>query len=80
MPRPVDVAALVEGVRAGRRADVSRAITLVESSRAEHRSAARELLTAPGRHVERPPATRVGISGRPGRRQVHLHRERSAPG
>ena len=45
MPRPVDVAALVEGVRAGRRADVSRAITLVESSRPDHRGAARELLT-----------------------------------
>ena len=39
MARPVDVAALVEGVRAGRRADVSRAITLVESSRTEHRAA-----------------------------------------
>ena len=45
MSRPVDVAALVEGIRSGRRADVSRAITLVESSRAEHRGAARELLT-----------------------------------
>lgn len=77
MPRPareVDVAALVEGVRSGRRADVSRAITLVESSRAEHRAAARELLTElaeplveQGRSpVTRPPATRVGISGVPG--------------
>jgi LAO/AO transport system kinase len=76
MARPVDVAALVEGVRAGRRADVSRAITLVESSRAEHRAAARELLTelakpslveegAPA-PVTRPLATRVGISGVPG--------------
>lgn len=76
MARPVDVAALVEGVRAGRRADVSRAITLVESSRAEHRAAARELLTelakpslveegAPA-PVTRPLVTRVGISGVPG--------------
>ena len=63
--RQVDVAALVEGIRSGRRADVSRAITLVESSRAEHRTAARELLTALA-EVERPPATRVGISGVPG--------------
>ncbi len=62
---PVDVAALVEGVRSGRRADVSRAITLVESSRAEHRGAARELLTGLA-SLDLPPATRVGISGVPG--------------
>ena len=55
---------LVGGVVAGRRAAVSRAITLVESSRAEHRAQARELLAAlpaPGE-----PAVRVGISGVPG--------------
>ncbi|RYB93174.1 methylmalonyl Co-A mutase-associated GTPase MeaB [Nocardioides oleivorans] len=63
--REVDVAALVEGVRSGWRADVSRAITLVESSRAEHRVAARELLTSLATD-ELPPATRVGISGVPG--------------
>ena len=40
-----DVAALLEGVRAGKRASVSRAITLVESQRADHRAAARQLLT-----------------------------------
>ena len=58
----VDVDALVEGVIAGQRAAVSRAITLVESSKAEHRAAARELLT------RLPPgdAVRVGISGVPG--------------
>ena len=65
MLRPVDVPALIEGVVAGRRADVSRAITLVESSRAEHRAAARDLLTGLA-GLERPPATRVGISGVPG--------------
>ncbi|UFN43969.1 methylmalonyl Co-A mutase-associated GTPase MeaB [Nocardioides okcheonensis] len=65
MPRPVDVDALVAGVRDGQRAAVSRAITVVESSRAEHRLAARELLTALA-EVERPPAVRVGISGVPG--------------
>jgi LAO/AO transport system kinase len=64
----VDVAALVDGVRAGKRASVSRAITLVESSRPDHQAAARELLTeltgprAPGRGL----AVRVGISGVPG--------------
>ena len=64
MARPVDVPALVEGVRSGGRAAVSRAITLVESSRPEHRSASRELLTELA--SERPPAIRVGISGVPG--------------
>ncbi len=60
----VDVAALVEGVREGKRASVSRAITLVESQRADHRVAARELLselTDGDTH-----AVRVGISGVPG--------------
>jgi LAO/AO transport system kinase len=55
---------LARDVVAGRRAAVSRAITLVESSRPEHRARARELLTrlpAPGL-----PAVRVGISGVPG--------------
>ena len=65
MPRPVDVAELVSGVREGRRAAVSRAITLVESSRPEHRTASRELLTELA-HDERPPAVRVGVSGVPG--------------
>ncbi|MDP3894839.1 methylmalonyl Co-A mutase-associated GTPase MeaB [Nocardioides sp.] len=64
MARPVDVAALVSGIRDGRRASVSQAITLVESSRPEHRSAARELL------AELTPLTggavRVGVSGVPG--------------
>lgn len=67
--RQVDVPALVEGVLAGRRADVSRAITLVESSRAEHRASARVLLTELAEHARagsRPLATRVGISGVPG--------------
>ncbi|MCR6031316.1 methylmalonyl Co-A mutase-associated GTPase MeaB [Nocardioides sp. zg-579] len=64
-----DVPTLVEGIRSGRRAAVSQAITLVESSRPQHRELARELLTAladgghgaGGREV-----VRVGISGVPG--------------
>jgi LAO/AO transport system kinase len=60
----VDVAALVEGVRAGRRALVARAITLVESGRPDHRAAARELLTTlSGNGLE---TVRVGVSGVPG--------------
>lgn len=62
--REVDVPALVEGVRSGQRAAVSRAITLVESSRPEHRVAARELLTA--LTPDSGGAVRVGISGVPG--------------
>lgn len=58
-----DVAGLVEGIRDGQRSAVSRAITLVESSRADHRVAARELLTELG---STPGSTRVGISGVPG--------------
>ena len=66
--RPVDVPALVDGIRAGQRAAVSRAITLVESQRLDHRAAARELLTeltsqAP---TTTSPAVRVGLSGVPG--------------
>ena len=44
MPRPVDVDALLDGIRSSDRASVSRAITLVESGNDEHRAAARALL------------------------------------
>lgn len=66
MARDVDVAALVQGVLDGRRAAVSRAITLVESSAAKHREPARELLAKLAADSERPPAVRVGVSGVPG--------------
>jgi LAO/AO transport system kinase len=60
-----DVSSLVEGVRAGRRASVSQAITLVESTSSRHREQARELLTElAGDHSRE--AVRVGISGVPG--------------
>ncbi|HEY4017694.1 MAG TPA: methylmalonyl Co-A mutase-associated GTPase MeaB [Pseudonocardiaceae bacterium] len=64
MPRKIDVAAYAAGVRAGDRAILARAITLVESNLAEHRDRAQELL------VELLPdaggADRVGITGVPG--------------
>lgn len=66
MSRP-DVTQLVDGIRAGRRADISRAITMMESTRPDHRRAARELLlalSAPAGTTS--PAVRVGISGVPG--------------
>ncbi len=63
MVGPPDVPTLVEGIRARQRAAVSRAITLVESSKPEHRVLARELLSSLG---ETGSAVRVGISGVPG--------------
>ena len=63
----MDVASLLEGLRAGRRAQVARAITLVESTAPRHREAARELLTTLAADAAgRAPAVRVGISGVPG--------------
>jgi LAO/AO transport system kinase len=65
-PKPVtpELANLARGVRAGERAVIARAITLVESRRADHQKAARrlvqELLPSTGR------AIRVGITGVPG--------------
>src|SRR5215831_20493547 len=60
----LDVAALARGIRAGERAVIARAITLIESRRADHQKAARrlvqELLPATGH------AVRVGITGAPG--------------
>ena len=62
--RSVDVPALVEGVLAGDRRAVARAITLVESHRADHRERAQELLVELLPHAGA--ARRVGISGVPG--------------
>ncbi|HEX5086494.1 MAG TPA: methylmalonyl Co-A mutase-associated GTPase MeaB [Nocardioides sp.] len=64
-----DVKALIAGIHERRRAAVSQAITLVESSKREHRAAARELLTALAEDAgsgARSTAVRVGISGVPG--------------
>jgi LAO/AO transport system kinase len=61
-----EVGELVDGVLAGRRAAVSQAITLVESSRPEHRAQARDLLEGLEDGTQREPAVRVGISGVPG--------------
>jgi len=59
-----DITALAADLRAGHRAALARAITLVESRRADHQAAARELvqalLPATGK------AIRVGITGSPG--------------
>lgn len=55
---------LAEGVLAGDRSAISRAITLVESTRADHRATARELLTTLAPHAGK--SVRIGISGVPG--------------
>ncbi|WP_394615513.1 methylmalonyl Co-A mutase-associated GTPase MeaB [Lentzea sp. JNUCC 0626] len=64
MARAIDVAEYVKGVLDGNRGVLARAITLVESTRADHRAKAQELL------VELLPkagnAIRVGITGVPG--------------
>ena len=57
---------LVEGIRAQRRAAVSQAITLVESSRPQHRAQARALLTELAEESGGSEVVRVGISGVPG--------------
>lgn len=64
MPPKIDIDAYVKGVRDGSRAYVARSVTLVESTRPDHRVLAQQLLT------ELLPFTgsarRVGISGVPG--------------
>lgn len=57
---------LVAGIRDRRRAALSQAITLVESSRPQHRAEARELLTRLADLAGGPDVVRVGISGVPG--------------
>ncbi|MDG6104108.1 methylmalonyl Co-A mutase-associated GTPase MeaB [Dactylosporangium aurantiacum] len=60
----MDDAALRDGVLAGRRAAIGRAITLVESTRPDHRARAQELLVALTPYAGR--ARRVGVTGVPG--------------
>ncbi len=64
MRQTLDPATLAEQVVAGSRAHIARALTLVESSRPDHRARARELLTLLRPHTGG--AVRVGISGVPG--------------
>ncbi|WP_394713645.1 methylmalonyl Co-A mutase-associated GTPase MeaB [uncultured Roseibium sp.] len=62
--RPLDVPTLAEGIRSGNRATLARAITLVESRKAEHRRIARELIQEVLPRTGQ--ALRVGITGVPG--------------
>lgn len=65
MTRAVDTApALIEGIRAGDRRSLARSITLTESTRADHRELADEVLGALLENTGR--GMRIGISGPPG--------------
>lgn len=71
MPKPsatarssLDIPALTAAIRAGNRAALARAITLVESRRADHQAAARDLVQALLPDTGR--GFRVGITGSPG--------------
>ncbi|WP_405634104.1 methylmalonyl Co-A mutase-associated GTPase MeaB [Streptomyces sp. NBC_01178] len=64
MAAKIDIDGYVRGVLDGKRAFVARAITLVESTRAEHRVLAQELLKRLLPHAGA--ARRIGISGVPG--------------
>ena len=61
---PLDIKALAEDLRAGHRAALARAITLIESRRGDHQAAARELVQALLPDTGK--AIRVGITGSPG--------------
>ncbi|MBE0413564.1 methylmalonyl Co-A mutase-associated GTPase MeaB [Yoonia sp.] len=63
MKPQTDISALAADVRAGNRRALARAITLVESARADHRTQALALLSAIGTDRE---ALRIGMSGTPG--------------
>ena len=58
------VDAYVDGVRAGERTAIARAITLVESTRADHRALAEEMLVELAPHAGA--SQRIGITGVPG--------------
>jgi LAO/AO transport system kinase len=61
---PIDTEALARELRAGSRAALARAITLIESRRSDHQAAARELVQA--LLPDTGTAIRVGITGSPG--------------
>src|SRR6202048_3294411 len=61
---PIDIIALAKDLRAGSRAALARAITLIESRRSDHQAAARDLVQALLPDTGK--AVRVGITGSPG--------------
>ena len=63
-PASPDIARLARGIRSAERAVIARAITLVESRRADHQRAARRLVQ--DLLPDTGGAVRVGITGTPG--------------
>jgi LAO/AO transport system kinase len=63
-PGGIDIPALAAGLRSGNRRALARAITLVESTRPDHRRAAEALLAELLPHAGR--SVRIGITGVPG--------------
>jgi len=61
----MDIEQLSDKIIAGERRSLARAITLVESSRADHRAQAAALIEALSRKTDRQ-AVRIGLSGTPG--------------
>jgi LAO/AO transport system kinase len=61
---PLDIRALAKALRSGSRAALARAITLIESRRADHQASARDLVQALLPDTGK--AVRVGITGSPG--------------
>src|SRR5499427_1452433 len=61
---PADIAPLIRGLRAGERATLARAITLIESKRPDHQRSAHQLVQSLLPHTGA--ARRVGITGAPG--------------
>lgn len=69
MAKRIDVGEYAKGVLAGNRGKLAQAITLVESTRADHRVLAQELLVELLPHASGPSGTgahRIGITGVPG--------------
>ncbi|MBF6273154.1 MULTISPECIES: methylmalonyl Co-A mutase-associated GTPase MeaB [Nocardia] len=64
--RTIDVAELAGAIRDNQRAALARAITLVESTRADHREAAQRLLLELTAEAGAAASNRVGITGVPG--------------
>ncbi|MEU4810646.1 methylmalonyl Co-A mutase-associated GTPase MeaB [Nocardia fluminea] len=64
--RTIDVDALAEEVKAGQRSALARAITLVESTRSDHRELAQQLLLRVAAEPGSVVSNRVGITGVPG--------------
>lgn len=64
--REIDIAALATSIRGNQRAALARAITLVESTRADHREAAQRLLLELSDAGAAVASNRVGITGVPG--------------